>query len=261
MAAILAYDESAGGGGYPMVARVSKAPVPDHHPPVVLVHGLIVSSRYLVPTAELLGRSFRVLAPDLPGFGRSAKPKRPLSLVALVDALAEWITAMHLGRVAIVGNSMGCQFGVELALRHPQLVSRLVLQGPTVDSAARSALGQTVRWLQSVPRERLGLGRIMVADFFSAGFRRAIYTFRELLDDPIEDKLPRVEVPVLVVRGSKDPISSQRWCERILELVPDSRLRVIPGGAHTLVYSMPRELVRVIRPFLLEDATATTVAA
>src|SRR3712207_9324005 len=72
-------------------ARVSLEPVPQDCPAVVLVHGLGVSNRYMLPIAEHLARDFRVYAPDLPGFGLSDKPDHVLTLRELADALAAWI--------------------------------------------------------------------------------------------------------------------------------------------------------------------------
>ena len=66
-----------------MHARISEGPVPNGNPAVVLVHGLVVSSRYMVPTAELLAAHYRVYAPDLPGFGKSYKPPRVVNVAEL----------------------------------------------------------------------------------------------------------------------------------------------------------------------------------
>ncbi len=107
--------------------------------PVVLVHGLVVSGRYMVPLLDELARSHAVYAPDLPGFGRSEGPAHAPDVEGLADALAAWMRAVGLSGAALVGNSMGCQVTVELALRHPELVERVVLQGPTMDPRARSA--------------------------------------------------------------------------------------------------------------------------
>ena len=70
------------------------------------------------------------------------------------------------------------------------------------------------------------------------------------MEDRIEEKLPHVRVPALVVRGSKDPIVPQRWAEEVARLLPMGRLVVVPGAPHTLVYDAPLELARVVRPFL-----------
>jgi pimeloyl-ACP methyl ester carboxylesterase len=76
--------------GLLMHARVSVDPTPSSSLPLVLVHGIGVASRFMVPVAELLAPYHRIYAPDLPGFGKSEKPNRILSLVELTDALAWW---------------------------------------------------------------------------------------------------------------------------------------------------------------------------
>ena len=114
---------------------------------VVLVHGLVVSARYMIPAMKQLALRHRVYAPDLPGFGKSGKPARVPGVPGLSDALARWMRKLGLERTALVGNSMGCQIIAELAVRHPDLVERVVLQGPTMDPLARSTLRQIGRLL------------------------------------------------------------------------------------------------------------------
>jgi pimeloyl-ACP methyl ester carboxylesterase len=93
---------------------------------------------------------------------------------------------------------------------------------------------------------------LLLHDYWEAGLQRFRDSFRMALKDRIEDKLPRVQAPTLVVRGSRDPIVPQRWAERVTELLPRGRLAVIPGGTHTLNFAAPLELVRVVEPFLRE---------
>ena len=107
--------------------RISKKLVPEGRPAVVLVHGLMVSSRYMVPTLKRLARHYRTYAPDLPGFGKSEKPSLTLDMAGLSDALAAWMDALGLEGAALVGNSIGCQIIAELAVRRPELVERAVL--------------------------------------------------------------------------------------------------------------------------------------
>src|SRR5438105_950055 len=75
----------------PIYARVAVHPRGERTVSVVLVHGLVIASRYMVPTAERLAPLCNVYAPDLPGYGKSAKPARVLSLAGLADALARWM--------------------------------------------------------------------------------------------------------------------------------------------------------------------------
>lgn len=82
---------------------------------------------------------------------------------------------------------------------------------------------------------------------------RLIRTFRYALNDRIEEKLPRMNVPTLVVRGSLDTIVPQLWAEEATRLLPGGRLVVLPGAPHTVVYNAAPELVRVALPFLGGD--------
>jgi 2-hydroxy-6-oxonona-2,4-dienedioate hydrolase len=239
--------------GLPVHARVSADLAPFGSLPVVLVHGIGVASRFMVPVAELLAPHHPVYAPDLPGFGASEKPNRVLNVAELADALAGWTRAIGLERVAFLGNSFGCQIVADLTLRYPQLVERVVLQGPTIDPAAREAKRQIARLLANSRREPPSHGLISAREYLRCGWRRLAKTFRYALEDRIEEKLPQVQVPTLVVRGSRDPIVPQRWAEEASHLLPRGRLVVIPGAPHTVVYDAPLELTRVLLPFLSDE--------
>jgi 2-hydroxy-6-oxonona-2,4-dienedioate hydrolase len=239
-------------GGLRMHARVFGEAAPGG-PSVILVHGLVVSGRYMVPAAERLALHCRVFVPDLPGFGLSDGPPRVLDVAGLSGALSAWMDEVGLQRATLVGNSMGCQVIAELAVRHPERVERAVLQGPTMDPLGRSVLGQAGRFLLDVPREPPSLLPIEFRDLLSAGTRRAWRTFRYALEDRIEEKLPHVRAPTMVVSGSRDPIAPRRWAEEVARMLPRGRLRVISGAAHAANYGRAEEFARLIRGFIEED--------
>ena len=238
--------------GLSMHARVSVDPVPGDRIPVVLVHGLGVSSRYMIPTARRLAPDYRVYAPDLPGFGRSAKPRQVLNVPEQADALVAWMDAVGLERAAMIGNSMGCQYIVDAAVRYPERVERLVLLGPSVDRYARSAARQLLRVLHDSLHEAFTQPFVLTFDYLQAGLLRAWQTLQHGLADAVEEKLPQVRVPALVIRGEFDPIVPQRWIEDVERLLPHGQLIVLRGAPHTANYSTPRAFVRVVRPFLDE---------
>ncbi|MEK0081622.1 alpha/beta fold hydrolase [Benzoatithermus flavus] len=247
-------------GGHEIFARVSTRPAPPGRVPVVLVHGLVVSSRYMVPLARALAPDFPVYAPDLPGFGESSKPARPLDVPELARALLAWMRALGLLPAALVGNSFGCQIIAELAARHPEAVDRLVLQGPTMDAAARSLWVQIWRALRNGRREPAALGRLSRIDYAKAGLPRAVATMRAMIRDRIEDKLPRIGAPTLVVAGSRDPVTPPPWAEKVARLLPDGTLAVIEGGTHTLNYTEPERLAALIEAFLLPTGEPAPLA-
>jgi pimeloyl-ACP methyl ester carboxylesterase len=123
---------------------------PDGTLPLVLLHGLAVSHRYMMPLAARLAGHHRVHLVDLPGFGLSSEPGWVLDVADHANHLAAWLETAGLPPVVVVGNSFGCQVAVELAMRHPDQVRGLVLVGPTMDRRrvpppARSCGGSATR--------------------------------------------------------------------------------------------------------------------
>lgn len=218
--------------------------------PVILVHGVIVSGRYLLPMAVELAVDMSVSVPDLPGYGLSDAPDGPLDLATLAHALVACARAEGHERVALVANSFGAQIAVEAALRHPDVVDRMVLLGPTVDPAARSVIRQCLRWVRNAPDEHLSALPMMARDLADLGLVRAARMLRTMRDDPIEDKLPHVRCPVLVVRAGRDRVVPQRWADELTGLLPRGELVLLPGYAHMAHYSGPRALAPLLRPFL-----------
>ncbi|MEQ9670884.1 alpha/beta fold hydrolase [Coleofasciculus sp. G2-EDA-02] len=230
--------------------RRSTEALPEDAPTVILIHGLVVSSRYMMPTAELLAPVAHVYAPDLPGYGESDKPDYLLELPELADILCKWMDAVGIERATMLGNSFGCQIIVEFAIRHPHRIERAVLQGPTMNRHARTFGQQLWQLILDSRLEDPSQAPIQAYDYWQAGLLRAVCTIQIALADRIEAKLPDVKVPTLVVRGGEDPLVPQYWAEEVVELLPQGQLAIIPGGGHTLNYSAPVELSRVTKAFL-----------
>ncbi|MGI5291950.1 alpha/beta fold hydrolase [Nonomuraea polychroma] len=219
-------------------------------PPVVLVPGFAISGDYLIPTAERLAAMFRVYAPDLPGFGRGDRPACALSVGDLAKALRAWIQVAGVPRPALVANSFGCQVAVELAARRPESVRALVLSSPTIDPGLRSVVRQLVTWVREMRTQSPQLRRIVRRDLLRAGPIRVARTLRHALDDTLEDKLPSVEAPALVVRGTADPMVSRGWAWQVSRLLPRGRFAEIAGAPHAMVHDAPDAFVEAVLPFL-----------
>ena len=139
-------------------------------PAVVLLHGLggfAESWRHNIPA---LARVATVYAVDLPGFGHSSKPPARYRLADSARAVHGFVEAMGLGRVAIVGHSLGAAVGVTYALTHPARVERLALIGALVPGApyrpslpyrlaATHVLGELLALCGCAPLYRAALAR------------------------------------------------------------------------------------------------------
>ncbi len=215
----------------------------------------------MVPLAECLAPYLRVYAPDLPGSGLSDKPERPLSVRELADTLAAWMEAVGLSRAAFVGNSLGCEILVDLAMHHRERVVSMVLQGPTADPHHLSPAQHVGRFVVTGLFERWSLGWVALSDYLRFGVRRFAWTFREMIANRIEGKLPLVAAPVLVVWGTRDYIVPRRSAEHVASLIPNADFVVIPGAAHGMNYSHPGDLARCVLTFLgVRDPLSADVA-
>jgi pimeloyl-ACP methyl ester carboxylesterase len=218
-------------------------------PPAVLVHGLGMSSRYMLPLARRLAGDVVVYAIDLPGAGRSDRPPNPLTVRETADLLAGWAQAGGLERACFIGNSLGCEVLVDLALHHSERVISMVLQGPTADPKYLSPLQHLGRFVLTGVFERWSLGWIALSDYLKFGVARFNWTFRDMIANRIEHKLPKVRTPTLVVWGTRDYIVPRRSVERVAELLPNGELAVVPGAAHGMNYSSPGPLADAILRF------------
>lgn len=218
--------------------------------PIVLVHGLGMSGDYLMPTAkQLTAKGAAVYVPDLPGHGKSDTPQSPLNMLGLSNALIDWLDTMNIAQADLVGHSMGCQIASDVSVRFPSRVRRLALIGPTVDPSHRNIHTQLLRALYACSFERPGLLLHVMADYWRMGTRlwpEAI----AMLHFPIEEKLSCLEQPVLLVRGQRDKIASQRWLDQASQMTGAERVVTIPNWGHNVIYSAPQAVVAELWPFL-----------
>jgi pimeloyl-ACP methyl ester carboxylesterase len=220
--------------------------------PLVHIHGFAISGEYLMPTARLLQDRACQVVPDLPGYGVSQKPQRPLDIPSLATTVVRLLDALEIDKAVLVGNSMGCPISLELADRHTDRTERVVLCSPAggVNSQPlRRAMGQlAIDGVREDPR----MAKVAVPDYIRFGPINALRLFGEMTRFPVLDRLLHVAVPALGVLGSRDPLLPKR--ARVLEigrqLPPHVTIAIITGAAHAINFSHPGELAHVIRSWL-----------
>jgi pimeloyl-ACP methyl ester carboxylesterase len=218
-------------------------------PVFVLVHGIGVSSRYFQPTAAELARLGRVYLVDLPGYGAAPDPKRDVSLDDHADVLAGFLEASALGAPIVVGHSMGAQVVARLALRHPGLVSSIVLMAPTLPPEARTFWRAIGRLLHDGLREPLIVTLIAATDYFiRCGVPYLLRQMPHLLNDRLEHVVSSLTVPTLVLAGDRDPIVPPAWGEDLARRVPGAQYATV-AGAHVVMFTDPQGIADEIARF------------
>ncbi|WP_298863867.1 alpha/beta hydrolase [uncultured Microbacterium sp.] len=202
--------------------------------PIVLLHGIGMGRCVYIDLIRRL--SGRVIGIDLPGFGEAPEPERTLTMERHADLVATFLRLRGIADAVVLGHSMGSQIAAEVAARHPNVVAGLILAGPTVDSTARSIRVQGSYLLRDLIGERPTVLWRGAREYLRGG-PNLIRKMRATIVHEPEKAYPRVQVPTLVLRGSRDPLAPMDWCRRILTLVPDARFAEIPDHGHGTLIS------------------------
>ncbi len=206
----------------------------------VLVHGLGVSSLYFRQLAEHLAPHARVVAVDLPGFGRTTKPDRSLRVASFAMALEETIERLGLADVTLIGHSMGTQVVVEALARRPTLARAGVLIGPVVNNVERRSDRVVQRFLQAASKETLGSAVPSVLAFLRSGPRWFIRTFPAMVDYPIEERVAAVRRPLAVVAGQFDRLAPRPFLDLLAERAGgEASVHVVEGASHQVMVTHP----------------------
>ena len=228
-------------------------------PPVVLVHGLGTSDRWWAPTIPVLAERYRVLAPDLVGFGRSAG--QPVQLDVAADELAAWASAVGLESATWVGHSMGGQITIDLAARYPELVERLVL----VDAAGLPVSKDVTRHLMNVVRASpfmpLAAYPVAVECVLRCGPVAITRASHQILSTDLETRIRSIGAPTLVVWGGRDTLLPPSYGRRLAAMIPGATYVELERAGHSPQWEAPTEFEHALLSFLEAPAEASSEPA
>lgn len=221
--------------------------------PIVLVHGLGTSSASWDDNIEALTACGRVYAVDLPGFGDSSCPERPLGTRELAGALLAWCEAVGLERADFVGHSLGGEICMWAALQAPERIRRLVLAASTGASPERPLDGRIGALLADGAKEPPRALPRLVKAYWQAGLLRIHHLARHSGSRGLLHALPCLWAPTLLVWGTQDEVTPLADARRLLMRLPHARLALL-DAPHGLIFADPEGFNRVVCAFLEEAA-------
>ena len=257
-------------------------------PPVVLIHGITSSSQVWELVGPRLARHHTVLAPDLLGHGQSAKPRGDYSMGAFASGIRDLVVSLELGRVTVVGHSLGGGVAMQFAYQFPERTERLALVssgglGQSVNGLLRAAtLPGSELVLPLLAGRRLltagramgrGLGRVGIqlgndaieiarghASLGDPESRSAfVHTLRASVDvsgqrvQALDRLYLAEELPLLILWGARDRIIPPGHGRRAHDLVAGSRFELFEAAGHFPHLDEPERFVAT-----LEEWIATT---
>ncbi len=237
--------------------------------PLFLLHSLLSDRASFEAIAPELSKTFRVMVPELPGFGRSKVVNG--GLAAIADRVAEAVRDASRGEAPIVlGNGYGGFVALQMAIRHPGLAARYIFAdcGAAFSEPGRQAFrnmaaASTAKGLAAITD--VAMRRLFAPEFQAQhpdlmADRRAAFlktdeevfraACRQLAELDLRGEVGKVKVPALVVVGEHDEATPPPMSHELAQLLPNARLKILAGCAHVPQLQAPRAFLDAIADFL-----------
>nr|PZN91872.1 MAG: alpha/beta hydrolase [bacterium] len=236
--------------------------------PLIVLHGAYMTIESMGAIIPKLAETHRVYALELQGHGRTTDIDRPITYPDLADDVAAFMDAIGLEKADVFGYSMGAAAALQLAIRHPTRVNKLVVASAAYDTAGwqpefRAFVPQmTPEMFVNTPLEDEYRKLAANPDGFRALVEKLIALEKEPMD--WEEDVKGLQVPVLIIAGDADVVTLEHSVAlfRLLgggamgdmgDPLPASRLAVMPATSHTAIIAQPDLLHAFIEPFLKRE--------
>lgn len=228
-------------------------------PAVVVLHGWGGRIESMAPIVACLGTDFRVLAPDLPGFGESPIPQGVWGTPDYAAWVGQVVRSRDIERAHFIGHSFGGKTSLQIAATQPELVDKLVAVGSTGLRTPPSFSARAKRALSKAGKAGGALGppgrafreavfrRVASQDYRDAGELRPIFV--KVVNEDLADLLPRIKAPTLLIWGGREDSVPVDHGRRMAKLIPDAGLVLFEDAGHFAYLDEPDRFCRVVRHF------------
>ncbi|MDO6390843.1 alpha/beta hydrolase [Pontibacter sp. BT731] len=253
---------------------------------LIFIHGLGSYLPAWDKNVAELSQHYRCIAIDLPGYGKSDKTGITAGMASYADNVLALMDALQLEQATLVGHSMGGQIALTAALKAPQRIKHLVLAAPagieTFTEQQRQLFKMTVtpESVQKTTPEQVTTNfkvnfhqmpadaqymiddRLKMAESaeFGAYSKAVAGSVAAMVDEPVYEQLPQVQVPTLLIFGAQDALIPNRYLNPNLttqavaetgrDRIPNSQQVILPEAGHFLQYEQAGAFNKAIRDFL-----------
>lgn len=240
--------------------RISKRGIDKEHA-VVCLHGAGAEGIVWAYQVSRLSKFFKIIAPDLPGHGRSNGSR--LTLAKEYSAwLDQFTSALGLSSIFLIGHSFGGAIAQEYVRAYPGKIKGLILVGTgtvfRLSRLYRSLYEQGIDLLTENSGNALSSSEIDVPDFFKQGFTMLREVGNDALHDDLltaslfdsSDWISSITRPVLIIAGSDDVITARTMTDNLNRDIPGSELCTIPGAGHMVMIDRQNAFNEAVKRFI-----------
>ena len=232
--------------------------------PLLILHGWGGSSDSWLLVQKILAKlNFKVICPDLPGFGKTAPPAEPWGVKDYNDFLLNLIEKLEINNFFLLGHSFGGQISVRFASRYPERIKKLILCAP---SAIRPKPGKKTRMIYLMARigntifspRHLRRLKDAARNLFYIFIRNRDYkraegvmrdTIRKVIKEDLLPELSKIQNKTLIVWGDIDKMVPVKYASIFRDNIPESRLEIFPKIGHSPHLEVPEKLAEIINNF------------
>lgn len=238
--------------------------------PLLLIHGLGSSLHDWEKQVPDFAKHFQVIACDVRGHGQTDKPPGPYSIPQMTEDIVQFLLALEISRLHIVGVSMGGMIAYQLAVSHPQMVKRLVVVNCTPELLIKSFKEQLIVWQREIIVRIIGMrkmGEVLSERLFikpEQAELREIFVERWAENDPqaylasmralvgwsVADQLYKLTMPVRIIAADED-YDFMGDKAAYLDRTPNAELVIIEDSRHGTPVEHPEQFNKLVLDFLL----------
>lgn len=218
-------------------------------PPLILLHGGAGNGDHWSGQLAALAAKFQVFVVDLRGHGRSTRDSKPISYELMADDLLALMDELELARAALVGWSDGGVVALDVAIRHPERVSQLVVFGTNFDQAGTQK-GSGATFPTYFARCAADYAKLSPTPGDFKGLQAALRPMWRTQPNYTRAQLATIKVPTLVLDGDHDEIIRQDHLKDMAKLISGAKLVFIPDSSHFALFQQPAAFNQALLDFL-----------
>src|SRR3990172_3347340 len=212
---------------------------------LIFLHGAMGTSQVWEPYIPILSNDFNIILPDLRGHGKTENPSKKIDLHLMADDIAALIDPLKLDKPFLCGWSGGGDIGLDIAMRYPYYVGRLIVGGVTLrvtETALASLKGMGVDGPGQINFEQAEKAIPQLTNVWKKDHVQSPLHWKELLTQvsfeminptlPAEDALKQISVPTLIIWGDRDQFLPVEDAVELYRLIPNAQLAVVPNADH-----------------------------
>jgi len=235
--------------------------------PLVLIHASLATGagnwKAYVP---YLSTHFRLIMPDQRGHGRTINPQGEIRLPTLTDDLVAFIKALNLEKPFLCGWSTGGDIGLDIAMRYPDCVSRLIVGGVTLrvtEAAIETLKAMGLEGPGQINFEQTEKAIPELTEVWKKDHSQSPSHWKELLTQvsfeminptlPTEDDLKQISIPTLIIWGDRDQFLPVEDAVELYRLIPKAQLAVVPNADHFVTRTNVKLFAELVKEFILSS--------